>query len=374
MKNYNTRNFIELLKYTAFSHIATALLYIALFSSMEQGYVENGRTEDLNKILFVISLISFAVSVVVMLTAHYANSEKKMNYLNATYEGGNEHKVALITALKESATVTAANLVFQLPFVIFFINYGYGYHEALIFETLYIVDIGVYLFLGNAVIGALLIALAWFITYFLGVSLFVAPIWNMGRIRKKGGPLKPEENPTDAYHRYTFKNTFKIFYALRKFAIATLLTFGIFVACSIFFAALEKEMSPQASHILYGIFYILVFYNVHGYRRDSSYFPHEKKFSFAKEAAAIFREELIYYLFIFVPLAIIGEVSCFIFTGQNTVTFILMFVFPFYDVINVPVLRSLINVIWASAAMLLCAVAKSARQHRRVSRASKYRR
>ena len=374
MKNYTLRNFIELLKYTAFSHLATGLLYIALLSSMEQGYVENGRVEDLNRILFIVSLISFAVSVVVMLTAHYANSEKKMNYLNATYEGGNEYKVALITALKESATATLTNILFQLPFVIFFINYGYGYHEALFFETLYIGDIGVYLFLGNAVTGALLISLAWFIAYFLGVSLFVAPIWNMGRIRKKGGPLKPEENPKDAYYRHTFKNTFKIFYALRKFAISTILTFGIFVVCSIFFAALAKEMSPQASKILYGIFYIVVFYKVHGYRRDSSYFPHEKKFSFAKEAAAIFREELIYYLFIFVPLAIIGEVSCFIFTGQNVVTFILMFVFPFYGVINVPVLRSLVNIAWASAAMLLCAVAKSAKQHRKVSRASKYRR
>ena len=133
MKNYTLRNFIELLKYTAFSHLATGLLYIALLSSMEQGYVENGRVEDLNRILFIVSLISFAVSVVVMLTAHYANSEKKMNYLNATYEGGNEYKVALITALKESATAAVTNILFQLPFVIFFINYGYGYHEALFF-------------------------------------------------------------------------------------------------------------------------------------------------------------------------------------------------------------------------------------------------
>ena len=374
MKHYNRRNFFELLKYTAFAHVATAMLYIALLSSIEQKYAESGRLYELHTILFIVSLASFAVSAVVMLTAHYANSEKKMNYLNATYEGGNEHKTALITALKESATVAAANILFQLPIVIFFMNYGYGYHEALIVETLYICDIGVYLFLGNAIVGALLIALAWFIVYFLGVLLFVAPIWNMGRIRKKGEPTKPEENPKDAYYRHTFKNTFKIFYALRKFAISTLLTFGIFVVCSIFFAALAKEMSPEASHILYGIFYVIVFYKVHGYRRDSSYFPHEKKFSFAKEVSAVFREELVHYLFIFIPLAVIGEASCFVFTGQNVVTFVLMFVFPFYGVINVPVLRSLVNIAWAMAAALLCITSKSAKQHRRVSRASKYRR
>jgi hypothetical protein len=33
MKNYNRRNFWELLKYTAFAHVATAMLYIALLSS-----------------------------------------------------------------------------------------------------------------------------------------------------------------------------------------------------------------------------------------------------------------------------------------------------------------------------------------------------
>jgi len=374
MKNYNRRNFLEMLKYTAFAHVATAMLYIALLSSAEQGYVEGGRTEAYNKILFVVSLISFAASAVVMLAAHYGNSEKKMNYLNATYEGGNEHRIAAVTALRESATVAAASLLFQLPFLFFFMKYGYGYHEALIFETLYIGDIGVYLFLGNAVVGALLIALAWFIVYFLGVLLFVAPIWNMGRIRKKGGPAKPEENPKDAYYRHTFKNTFKIFYALRKFAIATLITFGIFIVCSIFFAALAKEMSPEASHVLYGIFYAVVFYNVHGYRRDSSYFPHEKKFSVKKEALAVWREELVHHLFIFVPLAVLAEISCFVFTGQNFVTLVLMFVFPFYGVISVPVLRSLVNIAWASAVMLACAVIKSAKQHRKVSRASKYRR
>jgi hypothetical protein len=309
-----------------------------------------------------------------MLTAHHGNSEKKMNYLNATYDGGNEGSVAVKTALKESATVALANLVFQLPFVPFFMNYGYGYQEALIFETLYIGDIGAYIFFGNAVIGSLLIALAWFVIYFLGVSLFVAPIWNMGRIRKKGGPIKPEENPKDAYYRHTFKNTFKIFYALRKFAISILITFGIFFAFSAFLGALSKEISPEALKIIFGIFYAIVFYKVHGYRRDNSYFPHEKKFSFIKEARAVFFDELVYYLFIFAPLAIAAEISCFVLTEQNIVTTLLVFVFPFYGIINVPVLRSLVSIVWASAVMLLCAVIKSAKQHRKVSRASKYRR
>ena len=133
-------------------------------------------------------------------------------------------------------------------------------------------------------------------------------------------------------------------------------------------------MSTEASHILYGVFYAIVFYKVHGYRRESSYYPHEKKFSFVKEARAVFSEELRHYLLIFVPLAVIGEVSCFIFTGQNFVTLVLMFVFPFYGVIPVPVLRSAVNVLWASAVMLFCAVIKSAKQHRKVSRASRYRR
>ena len=374
MKHYNARNFWELLKYSAFAHVATAMLYIAILSTAEAAYMSQGKVEEYNVILFLVSIVAIAVSAVVMLVAHHNNSEKKMNYLNATYEGGNEIKVALRSALKESATAALANLVFQLPIIPFFINYGYGYQEALIFETLYIGDIGVYLFFGNAIVGALLIALAWFVLYFLGVLLFVAPIWNMGRIRKKGGPIKPEENPKDAYYRHTFKNTFKIFYALRKFAISILITFGFFFAFSAFIGALSKEISPEALKILFGIIYIVVFYRVHGYRRDSSYFPHEKKFSFAKEIGAVWREEVVHYLYIFIPIAIACELSCFFLTEKNIVTTILVFIFPFYGVINVPVLRSVVSVVWASAAALLCITAKSAKQHRKVARASKYRR
>ena len=363
-----------MLKYTLFYHVASAMLYIALFASAEENYVVNERLETLHMILLIVSLVSFAVSAAVMLKTHHGNSEKKMNYLNATYEGGNEKKAAFKSALKEGAAVALSSLIFQLPMVIFFMNYGYGYHEALIFETLYICDIGIYIFVGNAIAGALLIALAWFLVYTLGVFLFVAPIWSMGRIRRKGEPSKPAENPQDAYYRHTFKNTYKIFYALRKFVISTLLAFGILIVGSIFFAAMAKEISPQALRIFYGVFYVIIFYIVHGYRRDSSYFPHEKQFSFIKEARTVLREELVYYLFIFVPLAVIGEVSFFIFEGQNPVQIALMFVFPFYGVVNTPVLRSLVNIAWASAAVLFCITVKSARKHRKVSRASKYRR
>ena len=374
MKNYNRRNFLEFLKYSAFSHIATAMLYIAILSTAEQTYVEQGKTEEFNTILFLVSIASIIISAVVMLTAHHGNSEKKMNYLNATYEGGNEVKMAIKTALCESSTSTLALLTFQLPIILFFAKYGYGYHEALIFETLYIGDIGVYIFFNNSIIGALIIAIVWFIIYTLGVALFVAPIWNMGRIRKKGAPIKPEENPKDAYYRHTFKNTFKIFYALRKFSIAFLTALGICFIFSTFITALSKEISPTALRIIFGIFYVTIFYRIHGYRRDNSYFPHEKKFSFKKEVYAVWKEEVIYYLIIFIPLAIACEAFCFIYTEQNMLVSLLAFIFPFYGVINVPVLRSVVGIAWATIAALICITIKSAKQHRKVSRASKYRR
>ncbi|MBQ9745232.1 MAG: hypothetical protein IJW21_00215, partial [Clostridia bacterium] len=188
MKNYVQRNFLEMLKYMLFSHVASGLLYIAIFASTEESYVINEKLDTLHMILLIVSVASFVISAVVMLAAHHGNSEKKMNYLNATYEGGNERKLALTAALKESAAVAIANLVFQLPMVVFFMNFGYGYHEALIFETLYICDIGIYIFFNSAIVGALVLAAAWFTVYFLGVYLFVAPIWSMGRIRKKGEP------------------------------------------------------------------------------------------------------------------------------------------------------------------------------------------
>ncbi|MBQ8862420.1 MAG: hypothetical protein IJ021_06760 [Clostridia bacterium] len=374
MKNYTARNFLEMLKYMLFSHAASAMIYIAFFSAAEESYVSSGKLEELHFLLLIISLVTFVISAVVMLKAHHGNSEKKMNYLNATYDGGNERKVSAVTALKESLTVALANLLFQLPMVVFFTVYGYRYSDSSVLETLYICDIGVYVFFKSAIIGALTIAFLWFAVYFLGVLVFIAPIWGIGRIRRKGEPTKPEENPQDAYYRHTFKNTYKVFYALRKFAISNLIAFGIFFIASFIFAAIESEMSPAAAKIFYGVFYAVVFYFVHGYRRDSSYFPHEKKFSLTKETAAVFREEIVYYLFIFLPLALVCEIFCFIYTGTSPAEAILRFVFPFYGVINVPVLRSLVNIVWACAVVLISITLKSAAKHRKVSRASKYRR
>ena len=120
MKNYTARNFLEMLKYMLFSHAASAMIYIAFFSSAEESYVSSGKLEELHFLLLIISLATFVISAVVMLKAHHGNSEKKMNYLNATYDGGNERKISAVTALKESLTVALANLIFQLPMVVFF--------------------------------------------------------------------------------------------------------------------------------------------------------------------------------------------------------------------------------------------------------------
>jgi hypothetical protein len=117
-----------------------------------------------------------------------------------------------------------------------------------------------------------------------------------------------------------------------------------------------------------------VFYCIHGYRRDSSYFPHEKKFSFVKETVAFCKSEMMNYMVIFAFLAVICEINLLIPGAKNLMTSLLLPLFPFYTAVGVPVVRSLICLAWAFAAVIFCAVMKSYSAHRKVSRASKYRR
>ena len=374
MKNYHLRNFLEMLKYMFFTHGGSALFYIFIYSSAEAQYADQGKLDTLNLIFIFIAAITFVISVTLMLTAHFRNSEKKMNYLNSTYEGGNESRIAIISALKEGATVALTNLIFQIPMIIIFFNVGYRYGIATVFETLYICDVGIYIFFKNPIIGALMIAAAYFIIYTLGVFIIISPMWNMGRIRKKGAPIVPDEPEKDAFFRYTFENKYKIFYVLKTLVITNLTVFLISIIFSVVLAAISSEMNTVAASIFFGCFYVIVFYAVHGNKRNSSYFPQEKKFSFAKEARAFFREELVYYIITFIILGIIGEISCFVFKGQNPVTMVFNFLFPFYSVIKLPIVRSVVNIVWAIASVNACAVLKSYFSHRKVSRASKYRR
>ena len=374
MQNYHKRNFLEMLKYAFFSHGASALLYIAIFSSAEAQYADKGNFDMLNRIFILISVITFAISVTLMLTSHFGNSEKKMNYLNATYEGGNEHSVALPHALIDGAEAALANLIFQIPMIVIFFNVGYRYGVASIFETFYICDVGMYILFGNPVVGALVISAAYFLVYSLGVFLVVCPMWNLGRIRKAGAPITPDMPAQDAYYRNTVGNTYKIFFVLKKLITANAVCFGIYLVFSIVFAAIVSKMEPIGISLFHGFFYALVFYGVHGFRRDGSYFPHEKRFSPIKESIAFFREELVYYLISFSVLALVCEISCFIAKARNAVVTIFTFLFPFYGSVNIPVLRSLVNIAFAAAVTLICAVLKSYLGHRKVSRASKYRR
>lgn len=374
MKNYNLRNFIDMLKSFAFAHVASALVWIFFFSSGESQYYDKGDLSTINAMLLVVGVVIFAVNAVGMLYAHFRNSEKKMNFLNATYSG-DVKKNALETALKEGATAALSCLAFQLPMVIMFMIFGYRYSNATIFETLYVCDVATYILLGNSIVGAIVIAAAYFTVYFLGVMLVVCPMWNMARIRKEGAPVVPNAPEQDAYYRNVFENKYKIFYAIRKFGISFLISWAvIFFASPVIAAAAASSNNSLFVNVCYGIIYVIVFYCIHGYRRDSSYFPHEKKFSFVKETVAFCKSEMMNYMVIFAFLAVICEINLLIPGAKNLMTSLLLPLFPFYTAVGVPVVRSLICLAWAFAAVIFCAVMKSYSAHRKVSRASKYRR
>ena len=378
-KNYHLRNFVTLLSYMFSAHLVSAVVYIFFLANAEKKYADALRFEEIHILLLVIFAAVFFITMPSMLVVHFKNSEKKMNFLNATYDGG-DNKIAFITAFKESLTVFAANLTLQLPMIIAFMFIGYRYADASVFETLYICDMGVYIFFKNSIIGGLLIALLWYIVYFLCVAFIICPMWGLGRIRRKGAPLKPDEPEKDVFYRHIFKNQYKIFYVLKVLLISLLISFAVMAVGAVILGAVISILGDLGRGIFFGLIYTFVFYKVHGHRRDSSYFPQEKKFSFIKEAVAFWKEEMIYYLIVFGVLAAVCEISLFIpslpikFMGNNIVTFICMFFFPFYSTVGVPVLRSVLNIAWALCVVLLCAVIKSYRSHRKVSRASKFRR
>lgn len=380
MKNYHLRNFATLISYMFSAHLVSAVVYIFFLANAEKQYVDALRFDEIHILLLVIFAAVFVITMPAMLVSHFKNSEKKMNFLNATYDGGDK-KVAVITALKESITVFAANLTLQLPMMIAFMFIGYRYADASVFETLYICDMGVYIFFGNSIVGGLLIAALWALVYFLSTAFIICPMWGLGRIRRKGSPLKPEEPEKDVFYRHIFKNQYKIFYVLKVLLISLLISFAVMLVGAVILGAVISILGDVGRGIFFGLIYAFVFYKVHGHRRDSSYFPQEKKFSFIKEAVAFWKEEMIYYLIVFGVLAAVCEISLFIrplpitFIGKNNiVTFICMFVFPFYGTVNVPVLRSVLNIAWALCVVLICAVIKSYRGHRKVSRASRFRR
>ncbi len=382
MKNYHLRNFATLISYMFSAHLVSAVVYIFFLANAEKKYVDALRFEEIHILLLVIFAAVFVISMPAMLVAHFKNSEKKMNFLNATYDGG-DNRVAVITAFKESLTAFAANLTLQLPMIVAFMFIGYRYADASVFETLYICDMGVYIFFKNSIVGGLLIALLWGIIYFLSTAFIICPMWGLGRIRRKGAPSKPEEPEKDVFYRHTFKNQYKIFYVLKVLLISLLISFAVMLVGAVILGAIISLLGNTGRSIFFGLIYAFVFYKVHGHRRDSSYFPQEKKFSFTKEAAAFCREELVHYAIVFGVLAAVCEISLFIpslpeivgIIGKNNiVTFICMFFFPFYSVVSVPLLRSVLNIIWALCVVLICAVVKSYRGHRKVSRASKFRR
>lgn len=380
MKNYHLRNFATLISYMFSAHLVSAVVYIFFLANAEKQYVDALRFDEIHILLLVIFAAVFVITMPAMLVSHFKNSEKKMNFLNATYDGGDK-KVAVITALKESITVFAANLTLQLPMMIAFMFIGYRYADASVFETLYICDMGVYIFFGNSIVGGLLIAALWALVYFLSTAFIICPMWGLGRIRRKGSPLKPEEPEKDVFYRHIFKNQYKIFYVLKVLLISLLISFAVMLVGAVILGAIISILGDVGRGIFFGLIYAFVFYKVHGHRRDSSYFPQENKFSFIKEAVAFWKEEMIYYLIVFGVLAAVCEISLFIrplpitFIGKNNiVTFICMFFFPFYGTVNVPVLRSVLNIAWALCVVLICAVIKSYRGHRKVSRASRFRR
>ena len=380
MKNYHLRNFATLISYMFSAHLVSAVVYIFFLANAEKQYVDALRFDEIHILLLVIFAAVFVITMPAMLVSHFKNSEKKMNFLNATYDGGDK-KVAVITALKESITVFAANLTLQLPMMIAFMFIGYRYADASVFETLYICDMGVYIFFGNSIVGGLLIAALWALVYFLSTAFIICPMWGLGRIRRKGSPLKPEEPEKDVFYRHIFKNQYKIFYVLKVLLISLLISFAVMLVGAVILGAIISILGDVGRGIFFGLIYAFVFYKVHGHRRDSSYFPQENKFSFIKEAVAFWKEEMKYYLIVFGVLAAVCEISLFIrplpitFIGKNNiVTFICMFFFPFYGTVNVPVLRSVLNIAWALCVVLICAVIKSYRGHRKVSRASRFRR
>ena len=151
----------------------------------------------------------------------------------------------------------------------------------------------------------------------------------------------------------------KIIDLCKVIAIATLITFVIYLACNIFTRAIfekveDREILYFVLHCVNMITYAVCFYFVRTKDLDNL-ITTNSQFNLQNEAKKYFEHEGKYLLCITSVLALLCEVNCFMVPdGSGVIMMALcMMIFPFYSVIEIPILRAILSLLLANIIPLL---------------------
>ncbi len=153
---------------------------------------------------------------------------------------------------------------------------------------------------------------------------------------------------------------------LKHIVIASLATFGVYMASSLLIAAIfegddKKDLRFLAAYIFMMAAYVIFFYRFHEYNRLDTYAEHTGKFSLKRELLAYIRADGKYLFIIFAVCAVVTDVSVMIlgYNTPNPIAAATMFCLGPWIEIYLPVLCSVLCFVYASAVACILAMLRS---------------
>ena len=149
--------------------------------------------------------------------------------------------------------------------------------------------------------------------------------------------------------------------------ISSIVSFFAYLLSVVFLAALWEN---SANRFLYmycviAIIYSICFYRFHMSNRIDTFATHGEKYNFIQETKAYLKEDGKFLIIIYGICAIVCEISYLIIylsnmpTEQNFVFILCLWFFPFIASIKIPILRSVVSLLLASAIAILVANIRS---------------
>ncbi len=154
---------------------------------------------------------------------------------------------------------------------------------------------------------------------------------------------------------------------LKHIVIASLATFGVFMACSLLIAAIfegedKHDLRFLVSYLFMMAAYAIFFYRFHEYNRIDTYAEHTDKFSLKRELLAYIRADGKYLFIIYGICAVVTDISCVVlqYSPKNFVGLLTSFCLgPWPNNIKIPVVCAVVCFVYASTVACVLAMLRS---------------
>ena len=154
---------------------------------------------------------------------------------------------------------------------------------------------------------------------------------------------------------------------LKHIVIASLATFGVYLASYVLIAAIfegdeKKDLRFLVAYLFMMAAYAIFFYRFHEYYRLDTYAEHGGKFDLKKELFAYIRADGKYLFIIYGICAVVTDISCVVmqYAPQNFVGLLTTFCLgPWANNIKIPVVCAVVCFVYASAVACVLALLRS---------------